>query len=50
MGIADFLLDLAFGVERRLRERKAEVEAERRRQIAEARAQLLEELRAGGSK
>ena len=42
----DTILDLIFGVERRLREREAEKEAARAKMIAEARAQLLEELRA----
>lgn len=44
--IVDTILDLIFGVERRLREREAEKEAARAKMIAEARAQLLEELRA----
>jgi hypothetical protein len=42
--IASLILDLLFGVERRLRERKIEIENARAKQIAEARARLLEEL------
>jgi hypothetical protein len=40
-----FLLDLVFAIDRRLRERALEIERARHQQIAEARAQLLAELR-----
>ena len=42
--IVSFVLDLIFGVERRLRERQLEIENARREQIAHARRQLIEEL------
>lgn len=43
--IADFFLDLLFGVDKRLRERKADQERIRREQIAQARRELLDELK-----
>lgn len=46
MFLASFILDLLFGVDRRLRERQAEIEEARQRSAAEARQRLLEELRA----
>lgn len=44
--LASFLLDLVFGIDRRLRERQLEIERARQEQIAEGRRQLLEELAA----
>jgi len=44
--LADFLLDLVFGIDRRLRDRQAEIERQRQAQISEARRQLIEEMSA----
>lgn len=44
MFLASFLLDLLFGIDRRLRERQLEIEAARQAQLDEARRRLREEL------
>ena len=44
--LADFFLDLIFGIDRRLRERQIEIEQARQEQIRQARQHLIEELAA----
>jgi hypothetical protein len=43
--LANFFLDLLFGVDRRFRERAIEIERARQEQIADARRRLMAELR-----
>lgn len=44
--LANFFLDLIFGIDRRLRERQNEIEAAREERIAQARKRLVEEFEA----